>query len=151
MRHLSNLPRTRRIEVAVSALAALLLSVGTAGAAATPGQITIELNKLVAQNQACGLYFVVDNPTDSDLQALNVEAIFFRGDGIIDRQLALEFAPVRRASRHVKVFELKDMACDQVGSILINDAIACRDAAGPIADCLGRLAVSTRSAVTLTK
>jgi hypothetical protein len=59
-------------------------------------------------------------------------------------------APLRAAKRVVKMFDLADLACDRVGSLLVNDVLECR-AAEPRSDCVDLLAVDTRAAVLLVK
>ena len=133
---------------AVFALA-LQLS-GVAQAADAPG-IAVELNKLEAQNKSCRVYFVIDNAGPTAFQSLKLDLVLFRTDGVIDRRLALDLSPLRPNKKSVKLFELNDLPCDSIGSILLNDVVDCRDASGPIADCADKLQVSSRATAHFSK
>ncbi len=136
-------------------LGALGLALGAAGLggaqAADAPALTVELNKLEPQAKACRAYIVVDNPSDQTYQALKLDLIFFRTDGVIDRSLLFDLAPIRPAKKSVKIFDLDNLPCDSIGSILVNDALECRDAAGPVADCMDKLKLTSRTPATLSK
>jgi hypothetical protein len=136
---------------ALHALALLGVACGGGPAlAADAPPVAVELNKLEPLNKGCRAYFVVTNSSDAAFQAVKLDLIFFRQDGIIDRRLALDVGPVRPNKRGVKSFDL-DLPCEGIGSILANDVLDCHDAAGPVADCLGRLQFSSRASATLAK
>jgi hypothetical protein len=42
-------------------------------------------------------------------------------------------------------------ACGDIGSILVNDVIHCRDVSGDVADCVDRISTSSKLPVTLSK
>ena len=148
----ANLPFLPR---AARALAVLVTMLGTAAApavaASPPTPITVELNKLEAAGKTCRAYIVVSNTSDEALQVMKLDLIFFRPDAVIDRRLAVDLGPVRPAKTSVKTFELEALPCESIGSVLVNDVIDCRNAAGPVADCLARITVSSRAPAQLTK
>ena len=134
----------------------ILLMLGTAaapevGAAAASAPITVELNKLEAAGKNCRAYIVISNTSDEALPVMKLDLIFFRPDAVIDRRLAVDLGPVRPAKTSVKTFELDALPCESIGSVLVNDVIDCRNAAGPVADCLTRISVSSRAPAQLTK
>ena len=119
--------------------------------AAQDGSLAVELNKLEAEGQGCRAYFVITNKTDTAYQALKLDLVLFRPDGVIGRRFAVDLAPLQGNKRSVKLFDIDGTACDQVGSFLINDVMECKSEAGPITDCMKGLAVSTLTNVQLTK
>ena len=127
-----------------------ILLAGPARTADAPA-VTIELNKLEPQGKACRAYLVIDNPSDAAFQALKLDLVVFRTDGVIDRRLLIDLAPVRAAKKSVKIFDIDALACDAVGSVLLNDVTDCRDATGPVLDCAARLKLSSRAGPALTK
>ena len=140
----------------VSVLAACLgfVLAGTAFSSAVcaqDGSLAVELNKLEAEGQGCRAYFVINNKTDTAYQALKLDLVLFRPDGVIGRRFAVDLAPLLGNKRSVKLFDIDGTACDQVGSFLINDVMECKSEAGPIADCMKSLAVSSLTSVQLTK
>ena len=120
-------------------------------AAAEDGSISIELNKLEAQGQTCRAYVVVTNKSDKEYQSLNLDLVLFRPDGVIGRRFAINLAPLKPDKRTVKLFDIDETPCDQVGSVLINDVLECKTASGPVDDCLKDISVSTLTKVQLTK
>ena len=146
------LRRSRRLSLSRGALIlALALGAGHVARSADAPPISIELNKLEPQSKACRVFIVVANPTDATFQSLKLDLVFFRTDGVIDRRLSADLGPVRPAKTSIKIFDIDGLSCDTVGSILVNDALDCRDTAGPVAECLGRLKFSSRAGVTFSQ
>ncbi|HEY7688939.1 MAG TPA: Tat pathway signal sequence domain protein, partial [Dongiaceae bacterium] len=72
-------------------------------------------------------------------------------DGIIARRIAVEVAPLRAKKKSVKLFDVADLACPAVGSILINDVLACRGGGTDRTDCIDGLEATSRAGIELTK
>ena len=136
--------------VAAPALTAAVL-LCSSGAKAEDGNIAIELNKLEANEEACRAYFVIDNKNDRTYDALKLDLVLFRPDGVIGQRFAVELAPLKPKKRTVKLFDVADTSCDDVGSFLINDVMECKTDSGEVSDCLQDIAVSTRTKNELTK
>jgi hypothetical protein len=49
------------------------------------------------------------------------------------------------------VFDIPQTACGDIGSILVNDVMHCRDVSGDVADCVDRISTSSKLPVTLSK
>ena len=60
-------------------------------------------------------------------------------------------APIRPTKTIVKVFDIPQTACGDIGSILVNDVMRCRDVSGDVADCVDRIRTSSKLPVTLSK
>lgn len=137
--------------VAVS-LAALAARAADQPATAAPATGTaLELNKLETYDKGCRAYIVVNNLTDTAYQTFKLDLVLFQTDGIIGRRFALDLAPVRAQKKTVKLFELDGVACDKIGSFLINDVMDCKTDAGPAENCLQKLTTSTLTTVQLSK
>lgn len=115
------------------------------------GSIAIELNKLEPQGRQCGAYFVINNTNSTNYETFKLDLVLFRSDGVIGRRFAIDLAPIKSNKRTVKLFELADTACDEVGSFLINEVMECKGNSGPAPDCLKDIAVSSLTKVQLTK
>lgn len=143
---MSNPPsRSRRPSRRVAGLGAFLLALaalgGSAGAQAD-ATTTVELNKLEPAQDACRVYLTVRNDAAA-YDSLNLDLVLFGKDGVIARRLAAEIGPLRAQKRQVKLFDLPGIDCGAVGSVLVNDVLACQPENDPAA-CLGRLRVSSR-------
>lgn len=138
-----------------SCLALVLVSLTPASAQSaatveTPGT-SLELNKLETTDKGCRAYIVANNPTDDVYQSLKLDLILFQTDAVIGKRFALDLAPLRARKKVVKIFEIDAMACDKIGSFLINDVMECKTEAGAVDNCLQRLTTSTLTNVQLSK
>ena len=112
---------------------------------------SIELNKLEAADKGCRAYMVVNNPTDTAYQSFKIDLVLFQTDGVIGRRFSIDLAPLRAVKKSVKLFEIDGIACDKIGSLLINDVMECKSDAGPLDNCLQHLKTSTLTNVQLSK
>jgi len=151
--HSGNFSARRTLFASGALVFALLATVpiGLGAAKAEQGSITIELNKLEAQGQGCRAYFVIGNKSSTSYQALKLDLVLFRPDGVIGRRFAIDLAPLTADKRSVKLFDIEGTPCDQVGSLLINDVMECKAESGTIADCLKGISTSSLTNVQLTK
>jgi hypothetical protein len=127
------------------------LALSTCAASAEEGSIAIELNKLEAHENDCRAYFVIDNKNDTTYEALKLDLVLFRPDGVIGQRFAVELAPLKAKKRTVKLFDVADTSCDEVGSFLINDVMECKTSTGDVTDCLQAISASSRTDNELTK
>ena len=108
--------------------------------------ITIELNKLEAAPNACRGYFVVDNRLPEALKELRLDIFLFDRTGVILRRVGLPFVDVRPERMKIVLFELADLACNDIGRLLVNDVLVCTGAGGgPIPGCGSMVSTSTRA------
>jgi len=114
-------------------------------------QIGVELNKLETIENGCRIYVVVDNKSETDFKTLKLDLVLFRTDGIVDQRFFVDLAPLRNQKRIVKLFELNKVACDDIGSFLVNDVVECRSETENIDGCLARMSVSSLAKAALTK
>jgi hypothetical protein len=141
--------RTAGTATLIAAAATTLLL--ALGAAAAEGSIAIELNKLEPQGKTCRAYIVIQNKGTTNYQELKLDIVLFKSDGVIGKRFAVDLAPLKADKRTVKLFDIEDTACEEVGSFLINDVMECKAETGPLTDCLKDLNVSSRTNVELTK
>jgi hypothetical protein len=129
-------------------LAACLVS---ANAAATTPTLEIELNKLESVEGACRAYLVFRNTTEANFASLRLDLVLFGKDGVIARRLAVEAAPLAAGKTSVKLFDVQGLACGDVGQMLLNDVVACKDATGERSDCAGLVKPMSKTGATFTK
>jgi hypothetical protein len=125
-------------------------AVPAAPAPATSG-IALELNKLESSEKGCRPYLVINNATDTAYQSFKLDLVLFQTDGVIGRRFALDLAPVKAQKKTVKLFDLDGIACNKIGSLLINDVTECKADAGPVSTCLQSMTVSALTTVKLSK
>ncbi|MBC9206736.1 Tat pathway signal protein [Roseomonas aerophila] len=118
--------------------------------AATPAiaqetpRISIELNRLEAQGNNCRVWMLLRNPGQEAVDPLRLDLLMFGKDGVIARRLALDVGPVPEQKTLARIFDLAGQSCDSIGSVLLNDVLACGPTAETRAACLPRLALASR-------
>ena len=132
----------------IGAVTAITLSTASVWAADQPAATpslgpALELNKLEATDKGCRAYMVVNNTTDTVFQSYKLDLVLFQTDGVIGRRFALDLAPVKAQKKSVKLFELDGVACDKIGSFLINDVMDCKAETGVAENCMQKLTTST--------
>ena len=130
---------------------ALLAALAVAPAGAQGNGVAIELNKLEPASEACDVYLVVENATESTFRSLSLDLVVFDTDGIISERLALETAPLPAGKTSVKVFALDGLACSEVSRMLLNDVLACEDAGGAREQCLRQITTDSVAQVPFIK
>jgi hypothetical protein len=120
-------------------------------AAPAPDTIGIELNRLEEQGGNCRAYLVFANPGAASYASFKLDLVVFDRKGVIARRVAVEAGPLRPAKTTVKLFDIPETACAGIGTILVNDVVACRAGDGELPDCIERVAVSSKLDVALTK
>ncbi len=112
---------------------------------ANDSMVAVELNKLEANGSGCRPYLVFENKTDLDFGSLKLDLVMFDLDGIIARRVAVEGAPLPPGKMAVKVFDLPDLACDQIGRVLLNGLTQCTDQEGDQSNCLALIDTASRA------
>jgi len=113
--------------------------------------ISLELNKLEPSETGCRAYIVISNTSSTAYDAFKLDLVMFKKDGIIGRRFALNLAPMRPSKRTVKLFDLDDTKCEDIGSFLVNDVMECRAGDQTDQDCLARLNVKSLNSVEISK
>lgn len=144
----------------VELLALLAVSVGLvtglgagsahAQSAETP-KISLELNKLEANDGACRAYVVLRNESAVAYDSFNPELLIFGVDGVIIKRLAVPFQAIPAGRTNVNLFDMKDVACDQVGEVLLNGFFDCKADGQALTDCVDRVELSSRSSARFYK
>lgn len=142
--------------LAAALLAASLLPV-TAGAQEQP-VLSLELNKLepvpaaAGAAPSCRAYIVVaDADSGPKVDAMRLDLVLFGTDGVIARRIALDIGPIQPGRTQVRPFDLRDLACDGIGQILVNDTLICKIGGADQSDCLDRVKTSSRVSAKLAK
>lgn len=139
-----------RVTAGVVMCVGAALAAVSAAHAAGPA-ISIELNKLETQGTSCRSFLVIQNDSETALQNLKLDLIIFQTDNVIARRFAIDLAPLKAQKKSVKLFDLDGLACDRIGSMLINDVVECKADQGPLEDCLKGITVKSLSNVQLMK
>ncbi|MBK5941773.1 hypothetical protein CCR96_21490 [Halochromatium roseum] len=115
------------------------------------GRLSIELNKLEQVEDICRVYFVFENAMDQNLEALQLELVLFDTKGFVKRRLTLDAAPIAKDKTSVKLFDLPETQCTNVGRILINDLVKIAGPDGDLPDNVSQLDLSSKLDADLFK
>jgi hypothetical protein len=115
--------------------------------AAASGPVEIELNKLEPREGGCQAWIVARNPGPATHDSLRLDVVLFDRDGVIARRLAVEAGPLPAGKTVAKAFVAQGLACETVGSLLLNDVLSC----GGDSPCLDAVTVGARPPLSFTK
>ena len=132
-------------------LRVLLVTALAVTAQAADSDVSVELNKLEQMDGACRAYFVLENGSGIAFDSLKLDLVMFDTDRIVSRRLAAEVGPLSPGKTSLKVFDMEDLLCAELGRLLLNDVTTCADDSGSRDNCLVLLSTSTRATVPFIK
>jgi hypothetical protein len=127
---------------------ATALSAAPAAAQEAPA-LHLELNDLSEVPGGCQISFLAANATGADLDAVVFEAVLIDGQGRVDRLTLFDFGALPAERPRVRQFVLPDIACADLGRILINGAHRCETGGAASPACGAALRPTTRTGVEL--
>ncbi len=135
---------------AAAAVAAAALS-GAPASAQQAGSVGVELNKLEDFDGGCRSFFLFRNRSERAYSAFELSLAILNGEGVIDRLLTIDAAPLPAARTTLKIFEIGGLACADIGEIILHDMAACAAADGEAADCFAAIELVSRASAPLVK
>ena len=131
-------------------LLALLLAAAPLTAQAQDNRITVELNKLEASDDgACRAFFLFRNSTRATYEAFELSIAVLDTDGVIDRLLSIDAAPLPVQRTTLKLFEIPEIGCESLSELIVHDIPACKAENAEPADCYGLVDWVSRTDVRL--
>ncbi|KAA5607675.1 hypothetical protein F1188_00740 [Roseospira marina] len=120
---------------------------GDGEGAAESGRVRAELNKVEDIDGACRSFFLFRNHTPVTLTGFEMSLAILDTDGVIDRLLTIDAAPLPAGRTTLKLFDIPDVACADIGKIILHDMGACQGDDGTTRDCFALLDVSSRASI----
>jgi hypothetical protein len=121
-------------------------------APAKAGDLTVELNKLEeSDGNGCRAYFLFRNDTGQTLEEFEMALAIFDANGVIDRLLTINAAPIPVARTTLKLFEIPDSACSGISEVLLHDVTACKPQNAEPMDCFPLLDLQSKASAPLVK
>lgn len=136
-----------------SLVATAVLSGGLASiAAAQDGRLTVEMNKFEdGEGGGCRAFFLFRNDTGMTLEAFEMSLAVLDGDGVIDRLLTIDAAPLPASRTTLKLFEVPEVACSAISEVLLHDLPACKPQNADPVDCFPLIDLVSRTSARLTQ
>ena len=128
-----------------------LLLVPVAGFAQSGG-LTVELNKVEpSETGGCSAFFLFRNETDNSFDGFEMSLAVLDTQGVIDRLLSIDAAPLPLSRTTLKLFEVPEIACEDISEILLHDLTSCRPQNGEEMDCFPILTLRSKAPAALVK
>ncbi len=135
------------IAAAFGAVLALSLALP---ALAEPGRLTIELNKFEeTEESGCRAFFLFRNGTEMTLAGFEMSLAILDRNGVIDRLLTIDAAPLPAARTTLKLFEIPETRCDAISEILLHDLPSCQPQNAPEMDCFPLIDLVSRTGAAM--
>jgi hypothetical protein len=121
-------------------------------AAAEPGRLLVELNKFEEiDGGGCRAFFLFRNQTDNSFAGFEMSLAILDTNGVIDRLLSIDAAPLPLARTTLKLFEIPDIACTGISEILLHEITSCQPQNADEMDCFPILDLNSKTSAALVK
>ncbi len=121
-------------------------------ATAQDGRLGVELNKFEpGDSGGCRAFFLFRNQSGLSLDAFEMSLAILDGDGVIDRLLSIDAAPLPAARTTLKLFEIPGIACTEISEILLHEMPACRPQNAEQIDCYPLVALASKASARRVK
>lgn len=135
----------------ILACSAALSVAGSIGLAQS-GALTVELNKFEdAEGGGCQAYFLFRNGTGKSFEGFEMSLAVLDGNGVIDRLLSIDAAPLPIARTTLKLFAVPEIGCADISEIVLHDMASCKPQNEAETDCFEFLDLQSKTSATLVK
>ena len=135
-----------------SMVAAFLLAVLPVTGQAETGRLQVELNKTEEiDGGGCRAFFLFRNQTGKSFAGFEMSLAILDGQGVIDRLLSIDAAPLPVQRTTLKLFEIPEISCSNISEILLHDVTSCQPQNEDQMDCFPILDLGSKAAAQLVK
>ena len=121
-------------------------------ASAQDAQLVVELNKFEESDASgCRAFFLFRNQTGKAFEGFEMSLAILDSDGVIDRLLNIDAAPLPVARTTLKLFEIPDIGCDNISEILLHAIETCKPQNEENMDCFPLVSLVSRTSAPLVK
>ncbi len=121
-------------------------------ASAEPGRLLVELNKFEEiDTGGCRAFFLFRNQTGMSFDGFEMSLAIMDGNGVIDRLLSIDAAPLPVARTTLKLFEIPDTTCAGISEILLHELTSCQPQNADQMDCFPILDLNSKTSAALVK
>lgn len=121
-------------------------------AMADSGRLLVELNKFEEiDTGGCRAFFLFRNQTDKSFAGFEMSLAILDTNGVIDRLLAIDAAPLPVARTTLKLFEIPEKSCAGISEILLHELTSCQPQNEDEMDCFPILDLNSKTSAALVK
>lgn len=116
------------------------------------GKLTVELNKFEpADTGGCRAFFLFRNDSGKAFEGFEMSLAILDGQGVIDRLLNIDAAPLPVARTTLKLFEIPEIACTDISEVLLHAIETCQPQNEAPTDCFPLVTLVSRTPAPLVK
>jgi hypothetical protein len=135
----------KRLPCAI-AVFGFLATCGLAAAEEKP-HLALELNKVEPAGTGCRLTFRATNSYDFKLEDITLEVYLVDTKGVVLQSLQFPFGYVLAGKSRFAKFDIKSVACADIGGMFVNEFKSCKGPAEMAMECRESLSVSNLTAL----
>lgn len=115
-------------------------------------QMVVELNKFEAsETGGCRAFFLFRNQSGKAFEGFEMSLAILDQQGVIDRLLNIDAAPLPVARTTLKLFEIPEIACTDISEILLHAIDTCKPQNEDNTDCFPLVSLVSRTSAPLVK
>jgi hypothetical protein len=119
---------------------------------AESGRLLVELNKFEEiDSGGCRAFFLFRNQTNNSFDGFEMSLAILDSNGVIDRLLSIDAAPLPVARTTLKLFEIPETSCAGISEILLHELTSCRPQNADETDCFPILDLNSKTSAALVK
>lgn len=119
---------------------------------AAPGRLLVELNKFEEiDGGGCRAFFLFRNQTDQSFDGFEMSLAILDTNGVIDRLLAIDAAPLPVSRTTLKLFEIPEISCAGISEVLLHELTSCKPQNADEMDCFPILDLNSKTTAALVK
>jgi hypothetical protein len=134
-----------------SASAAVAPAAAATAVAAAPAKsmpLSLELNAVTQAEKTCRLSFRISNDMKAPVEDMALELVLFDWNGATERFVVVRTGPIPEGRSRVRQYDMPDLDCTLLGSVLLNDISECNGPGLNPGVCLDQVAVASKAAAT---
>lgn len=117
--------------------------------AGSPAPLNIELNAADTVGESCRLSFLLKNDAPTDIDAFVAETVLFSDTGQVALLTLFDFGTLPSGRPRVRQFQVPEISCDRLSTVLINGADTCEGVDHSTSRCAAALTLTTRVKIAL--
>ena len=119
---------------------------------AQEGKLIVELNKFeAAETEGCRAFFLFRNQSGKAFEGFEMSLAILDAQGVIDRLLNIDAAPLPVARTTLKLFEIPQTSCENISEILLHAIDTCKPQNEENTDCFPLVDLVSRTSAPLVK
>lgn len=131
---------------------AAIFGIMATGATADSGDLTVELNKFEpGEAGGCQAFFLFRNEAGKSFEGFEMSLAILDSQGVIDRLLSIDAAPLPIERTTLKLFAIPEIACTDISEILLHDITTCKPQNEAELDCFAFLKLNSKTSTKLVK